>query len=185
MRGLLLVPPGCILLERVPAALPACALLERVVGLLRHALGKNTLVVLLLMTVSETVMAQSSLDAFRWQNRLLLTFAPTGDDAAYRELQERVAAACTAVRERDLRVLGITDAGVTLDGAAAEFDTEALRQRFRVGADERALLLIGKDGGVKRRDPLGVALAEVFASIDGMPMRRREMRERGNAPQDC
>jgi hypothetical protein len=41
------------------------------------------------------------------------------------------------------------------------------------------VLLIGKDGGVKLRAEEPLPAAEFFALIDTMPMRRREMRERG------
>lgn len=37
--------------------------------------------------------------------------------------------------------------------------------------------LIGKDGGEKARWDLPVSSAEVFAIVDAMPMRQREMRE--------
>jgi hypothetical protein len=40
------------------------------------------------------------------------------------------------------------------------------------------LLLVGKDGLVKRRAALGTDLQEIFSQIDTMPMRRMEMRQR-------
>jgi len=57
-----------------------------------------------------------------------------------------------------------------------------LRSRYGVSGDSFALLLVGKDGGVKltRNEP--VALDEICALVDRMPMRRREMRERGMPP---
>jgi hypothetical protein len=41
------------------------------------------------------------------------------------------------------------------------------------------VILIGKDGGVKLVQEERVSLQAVFDLIDTMPMRRREMRQRG------
>ena len=43
------------------------------------------------------------------------------------------------------------------------------------------MLLVGKDGGEKLRTTEVPDLAAVFGLIDGMPMRREEMRERGTS----
>ncbi|NMG19341.1 hypothetical protein DP116_07665 [Brasilonema bromeliae SPC951] len=39
-------------------------------------------------------------------------------------------------------------------------------------------VLVGKDGGVKRRETTPVQAKAIFDEIDAMPMRRQEMRER-------
>ncbi|MEL6747685.1 MAG: DUF4174 domain-containing protein, partial [Pseudomonadota bacterium] len=54
-----------------------------------------------------------------------------------------------------------------------------LRQTFGVDSDEMLALLVGKDGGVKRRAHLPVRLETLFEVIDSMPMRREEMRRDG------
>jgi hypothetical protein len=52
------------------------------------------------------------------------------------------------------------------------------RQYYGVKPGEATILLIGKDGGVKlRRETEILGCRELFATIDVMPMRRREMRE--------
>ncbi|MEO1019351.1 MAG: DUF4174 domain-containing protein, partial [Pseudomonadota bacterium] len=58
-----------------------------------------------------------------------------------------------------------------------------LRDAFGVENSDFRVLLIGKDGGVKLRSNEWVSAHEVFALIDTMPMRRREMQgqnETGN-----
>ena len=70
--------------------------------------------------------------------------------------------------DRDMRVVRVIGA-----------EDRTLRERYRVPVEEFRLLLIGKDGAVKRSEADAVALEEVFAQVDSMPMRRREMRERG------
>ena len=46
-----------------------------------------------------------------------------------------------------------------------------------------SLLLVGKDGGEKRRELLPVSVHKIYAQIDGMPMRQREMRDDNCAEQ--
>ena len=40
------------------------------------------------------------------------------------------------------------------------------------------VVLIGKDGGVKLRQEEPISVADLFALIDSMPMRKQEMRQR-------
>ena len=56
----------------------------------------------------------------------------------------------------------------------------ARRERPELGVDAQAafeVLLIGKDGEVKLRRAKPVAVSELTALIDTMPMRQREMRQ--------
>ena len=52
-------------------------------------------------------------------------------------------------------------------------------ERFGVEPGTFAALLVGKDGAVKHRSAEPVEPGELYALVDAMPMRRREMRERG------
>jgi len=47
-----------------------------------------------------------------------------------------------------------------------------------VSPDSREPVLVGLDGGTKRRAPLATPLSEIFRHIDGMPMRRQQIQER-------
>ena len=51
-----------------------------------------------------------------------------------------------------------------------------LRERFSPKPGGFTLILIGKDGGVKLRRENGADLQDIFDLIDGMPMRKAEMR---------
>ena len=53
---------------------------------------------------------------------------------------------------------------------------ERLRRGFAPSAEPFAVVLVGKDTGVKMRRREPVAAGELFSIIDAMPMRRREMR---------
>ena len=60
-----------------------------------------------------------------------------------------------------------------LDPAAAA----EMRARYGIDPTRFSLILVGKDGGEKRRESAATAPALVFGQIDQMPMRQREMKE--------
>ena len=69
------------------------------------------------------------------------------------------------------------DSGETLDGQTiSRKEAEGLRRRFDVAPGSFAVILIGKDGGVKLRKTEPVKRQELYGLIDQMPMRIREAR---------
>ena len=51
----------------------------------------------------------------------------------------------------------------------------ALREQLELKPGKFSLTLVGKDGGVKRREESPVEMQEIYGLIDGMPMRKQEM----------
>ncbi|MHC5826161.1 MAG: DUF4174 domain-containing protein, partial [Nostoc sp.] len=60
-----------------------------------------------------------------------------------------------------------------------ESSAAKLRNRFRVNKENFRVILVGKDGGVKRSDTTPVKATAIFEQIDAMPMRQQEMQQRG------
>jgi hypothetical protein len=118
------------------------------------------------------------LKQYRWQNRLLLIFAPSEDYPAYRFLADELRRQQNGVHDRDVLVFALMEKGQSrlgdarLDKAAGEL----LRKRFSAKQGAFTVVLIGKDGGEKLRREERATLGEIFGLIDTMPMRRREMR---------
>ncbi len=116
--------------------------------------------------------ADFDLAAYCWQNRLLLIFAPAADDDRFKQQAERFAAEPQGLEERDLLILHVL-------GDDAGEAAQALRNHYSMKPNTFAVLLIGKDGYLKHRFDAPVMVDEVFALIDVMPMRMREMQENG------
>ncbi len=57
-----------------------------------------------------------------------------------------------------------------------------IARRLELREGQFALALIGKDGNVAFRTGEPVDPTSIFAQIDGMPMRREEMKARGQKP---
>ncbi|WP_417724986.1 DUF4174 domain-containing protein [Salipiger sp.] len=109
----------------------------------------------------------SDLAGLRWKHRVLLIFAPSGTDGRYLRQLALLELTEPGLKARDMLILSdLAGRGVS-----------ALRDRF--APDGFRVVLLGKDGLVKLDRSGLVRPADLFGLIDGMPMRRREMREAG------
>lgn len=118
----------------------------------------------------------SELGDFLWERRPLLVFAPTAVDPRLAETLGRIEAGRCDFVDRDM-VLGVVVArgDSTLDGQAMNADeARHLIDRFAIGPDAFATVLVGKDGGEKLRVDEVPDMRAIYDLIDGMPMRDRE-----------
>ena len=131
------------------------------------------------MGFSSTCMAQTDMASYRWENRLILLFFPSETDQAYIDFDKKLNAEQAELADRDLLVFSIFEEGKSRvnQEPLSQKEVMMLRDRYDVSQIEKALILIGKDGGEKLRQ-IGseISLEPIFPLIDGMPMRRREMR---------
>lgn len=134
---------------------------------------------LLSMAITHNTIAQS-LDDYQWKNRiLLLVDANPNTDALQSQLDE-LTSYKKALKERDLIIFRITpDAVYTSNGSPSQLRAEKIYDEFDLDSGFTGTVLIGKDGGSKLKEPFEVSAQQIFELIDGMPMRRAEMREAG------
>ncbi|MEL7166722.1 MAG: DUF4174 domain-containing protein [Pseudomonadota bacterium] len=108
----------------------------------------------------------TDLEQFVWEKRPVIVFADSPNDPNFGLQMEYLEARADELAERDVVVLTDTDP------RAAGPLREKLRPRGFM------LVLIGKDGGVKLRKPFPWDVRELTRTIDKMPVRQREIRER-------
>ena len=146
---------------------------------------------LLLLFVTLTCHAQSamdssetsfSLDRYQWENRLLLVFAPSVKSPPYQTQIQLFDPEEAGFSDRDLILFRVLDEGESYAGdeSLSSADADRLRERFEIAPGDFSVILVGKDGGEKRRDDTPVKTSAIFDEIDAMPMRQREMREQRN-----
>jgi len=116
------------------------------------------------------------MDNFAWSARPVLVFAASDDDERATEQLRLLADASQEQADRDIVLVTVRPDVVSSD-TGGELDADRLRARYRVARGDFAVLLVGKDTGVKRRVNQVIEPRDLFAQIDGMPMRQREMRE--------
>ena len=145
----------------------------------RLTLSALALIVLLAGSVPGSASAVADeLGGYRWERRPLLLFAPKNSDPRLVETLSRIEASRCDFVDRDM-VIGVVvaDGNSTLDGQVIDADeSQRLTKRFAIGEDTFSALLIGKDGFEKLRVNEVPDLQAIYAVIDGMPMRNREMR---------
>lgn len=126
---------------------------------------------LFLMTMMTTMGQEKVLD-FQWKNRLLIF--PRGNEGLVVELEgER-----EELDKRQLRVFILEGEGVKIFPASAVLG-RAFRERLDIGEGDSSVYLIGKDGQTTLKwGREEFSFKKLYASIDKMPMRQREMRDR-------
>jgi hypothetical protein len=117
---------------------------------------------------------------YYWKNRPLLLFASSPDAPEYRTVIQGLNSHSARIVDRDMVVIEVFETGlVRVDARPLPAENaEKLRQRFEVAEGMLTAILIGKDGGQKLRQSGSIDLPEIFALIDTMPMRQREMRKK-------
>ena len=126
---------------------------------------KTTLAFVMGFLAMTTASSADPLDAMLWKARPVVLVAPSASDHRLEAQQKLFAAEANALRGYDIRVLTLTG-------------DDSARQRWHVGRDDFAVILVGKDGGEKARWSAPVDPARIFAEIDVMPMRKQEVRQR-------
>ena len=124
-----------------------------------------------LAAIPLSVQAEVKLAKYRDKNRVLLVFAPSSRDPRWQRQNAMLAGSKAQFTDRDLLRFDDFEAGRQADSA--------LRSRYHVEPGQFRVLLIGKDGHVAVTGRVPLALHFLTGAIDRMPMRRDEMRRKG------
>ncbi len=123
-------------------------------------------------------MSAQGLESYQWKNRILLLKDVKSDTDALKKQLELLQSEATGLSERDIKIFVIIEKVLTRDGKVASLSASEIIKNYDVH-EFQGILLIGKDGGVKMKKPFVVSSEKIFALIDGMPMRKVEMRKKG------
>jgi len=107
-----------------------------------------------------------NLNEFVWVKRPIIVFADSPADPRYIQQMEFLNAQIDELAERDVVVLTDTDPSAK----------SALRDKLHPRGF--MMVLIGKDGTIYLRKPLPWDVREISRTIDKMPMRKQEIRDR-------
>ena len=106
---------------------------------------------------------------YRWQARVLVVLAADPASPEVIEQKRQFERLKGGAQERDL---------VLVQALAGSPEAKALRAHLRVGQEAFRAVLVGKDGGAKLSSDRPISGPELAATIDAMPMRQDEMRQR-------
>lgn len=114
--------------------------------------------------------ADHEIGEYLWLKRPVVVFADSPADPRYEQQMQLITDRLDDLRERDVVVLTDTDTSTL----------SPLREKLRPRGF--MLVLIGKDGTVYLRKPFPWSVRELSRSIDKMPLRQQEIRDRRDAP---
>lgn len=121
-----------------------------------------------------------SLEDYQWKNRILILMDATLKSNSLQAQLKEFTGQNEGLTERDLILFLITEDKVySQHGKALDMNSESVREQLGISDDFKGVLLLGKDGGIKLKEHFQVASKTVFDLIDGMPMRKAEMRKEG------
>jgi hypothetical protein len=114
---------------------------------------------------------EQTLRQSRWKKRVLLVAAPNAEQVDFKTQKALLAANRAELAERDFLVLDV------LYSQLSAADQQFLSKKIGVQPPSFTVILIGKDGGVKEKSNRPIPPADLFGTVDKMPMRREEMRK--------
>jgi len=122
-------------------------------------------------------------DESRAGRRPLVVFAVSEEDPVARDQIGVARGAREGFAEREITLIEVYETGVSRydNRPMSPASAVAWHQRYRASKWPAEVVLVGKDGGVKRRAARAMAPSELFGLIDAMPDRRQEMYERSRS----
>lgn len=108
---------------------------------------------------------EADLASYLWRLRPIVVFADTPNDPQFVRQMQYLAEGGAELEERDVIVIVDTDPSAR---------TEV---RMRLRPRGFSLVIMDKDGEVKRRNPSAWRIREITHTIDRFPLRRQEMLE--------
>jgi hypothetical protein len=137
--------------------------------------------VLLPLTAAAQSAQPTTLASLRDHARPLLIFTARPDDPLLAEQLRLLVGQAAGVEDRELVPIALPLHGVApTPEHLSSAEAERLRHQLHIEADRFTVVLIGKDGGEKVRATQPIRPGELFATIDAMPMRQDEMRQRAH-----
>ncbi len=130
---------------------------------------------------ASSILCSQNLTTHRWEDRVILVFGSSAAEKLAQTQFTKLSAKPSDLADRNLVIYQIYDReGKTPEGKSLTTkELKAFRQKFNIAVGTFAVLLIGKDGGVKMKKTEVVEPQLIFDLIDSMPMRQAEMRKKG------
>lgn len=118
------------------------------------------------------------MEKYKWQNRILVIESNSMDDIKYKSQISELKSNFSALSDRKLKIYSLFE-----NGYATGFDQKVVPYENSVSKKAKSsfsVTLIGLDGGKKLVQNELLLCEKLFAIIDAMPMRRRELEMKRN-----
>lgn len=126
---------------------------------------------LLIMALATSSYGQNLSD-YQWTNRIIILSDQEQDFSKAKEALETLSAFDKELKERDLLIF------IHRDGKRYDTNFKMVNKDIGKSIPKNFIgyFLIGKDGRIKSQKPYPIDPVSIFTLIDGMPMRRAEIK---------
>ena len=115
--------------------------------------------------------SSNPLEDLQWKHRLILVAGPSN---SVQNQIKQLQVFSSELEDRDLLVFNLNNSVQT--SPYGDIYSEDVLSYFHLERERFVVMLIGKDGGTKVKSSTPLTPEKLFATIDGMPMRRSEMK---------
>ena len=112
----------------------------------------------------------------QWKNRVLLIFSNEKNADNYNEQIKLLSEVKEELLERKIEVYSTTKTEFIPNFKGNWKISNHLFKKYVSISKDFQVILIGLDGGIKLKEDRVLSMEKLFSIIDGMPMRRRELR---------
>ena len=130
-------------------------------------------IICVMTSLIATAHAQSP---YPWEYRPVYIFAPAENTAELTAQIDLFMQRRTEMLDRNMALIAVTNKAEVIFGPEQPYTSAELRSAYNIAPTEFTVILVGKDTGVKRRHVGVIDPDLILIQIDGMPMRRQEMR---------
>tara|TARA_R110000850_G_scaffold268138_1_gene399469 strand:- start:62057 stop:62500 length:444 start_codon:yes stop_codon:yes gene_type:complete len=140
----------------------------------------TSLLYFLVLLIAGLPLAAQEIASHQWEDRVLIVMTKDHTDAEFKRQIQELNAHQQGLTERKLKVyLATPEAYRLLNAPETSWKPGGdLYKTYNKRSGEPEVLLIGLDGQPKIRKYSFTTALELFVTIDGMPMRQSEMRNR-------
>ena len=114
----------------------------------------------------------------QWENRVLLVFTDDKKSDNFKHQIKILSENKKELIERKLVIYQFTENDFTTDFSEVWFSSNSMFKKYVNTSDSFKVLLLGLDGGIKLEQDKILSLEKLFTIIDGMPMRRSELKRK-------
>lgn len=142
-------------------------------------LKKNLLLLVAFLFISNSYC--QNLKEHQWENRLVLIITKDLTSNIFKRQNETLASKTEELKQRKILIYKIIPENYQFEYSNKNtIQNDKMFRKYNKADSMFKLILIGLDGGIKLEQTEFLSTEKLFAFIDGMPMRRSEIRNNKN-----
>lgn len=118
------------------------------------------------------------IESYKWEKRVLLIFSDAKNNKKLQQQIEILSKDKKGLKERKLKIYQFSENQFTTDFSTVWLSSALKTEKYKRKSEHFKVVLIGLDGGIKLKQNDLLSLEKLVTMIDGMPMRKREVKSK-------